>query len=110
GKMTATFPCPKGHASAESDYCDTCGTAIGGAPAEATVVLPSGPAAAPAAGERCPVCSAPRSGSDRFCENDGYDFVSGRKPEPAATAASPTGTAPAVSGAWTASVEADRDY
>ncbi len=108
--MSATFPCPKGHASAEPDYCDTCGAAIGGAPAEATIVLPPAAAAAPAAGERCPVCSAARSGSDRFCENDGYDFASGRKPEPAATAAPPTGAAPAASGAWTATVEADRDY
>lgn len=112
--MSSAYQCPKGHASAEPDYCDTCGAAIGGAPAESTTVLPAVSAPAPAAGEVCPVCATARVGSDRFCENDGYDFVSGRKPEPApGTSASGVvtgGPPPAAAGLWTATVEADRDY
>jgi hypothetical protein len=113
--MSATYECPKGHASAEPDYCDTCGAAIGGAPVEATTVLPAAPSTAPPAapGEACPVCSAPRAGSDRFCENDGYDFVSGRRPESvpgSAGLAAPVSPQAAATGVWTATVEADRDY
>jgi hypothetical protein len=70
----------------------------------------------------CPVCSTPRSGTDRFCENDGYDFQSGRHPvpipgsDPVAVDAShhqtndgsPNASAPPVR--WTASADADRGY
>lgn len=70
--------CPKGHQSADTDYCDECGTPIG---ARSTPAGPGNgsspaPAAAPSAagaGEPCPNCSTPRS--DRFCEVCGHDFV-----------------------------------
>jgi hypothetical protein len=62
-----------------SDYCDTCGDPI-----------------APDRDERCPVCATPRSGNDRYCEQDGYDFV--------------THVGPAGTRAWTAIVTADRNY
>ncbi|MFI0417392.1 FHA domain-containing protein [Spongiactinospora sp. 9N601] len=75
--------CPSGHESEATDYCDICGTAMGGAASAAAPVVstPSAPPAAPAAtsggeGERtvCPDCDAPRTG--RFCEDCGYDYAS----------------------------------
>ncbi|MEV0841518.1 FHA domain-containing protein [Actinocatenispora sera] len=66
--------CPNGHTSADADYCDECGAAIGGAAASsgaATAVATEEPAAP--ATQTCPQCGATRTG--RFCEVDGYDFV-----------------------------------
>ncbi|MCE5289994.1 MAG: FHA domain-containing protein [Nocardiaceae bacterium] len=114
--MSASL-CPKGHLSGEPDYCDTCGAPIGGVP---TAILPTTPVAekadepASGASATCPVCGAPQVAGDRFCENDGFDFVSGRLP------AGYTGQAPAVTtpapvakpnaSPWTVRVEADRAY
>ena len=100
--------CPNGHSSASSDYCDTCGAKIGGAPATAPAAQPTEdlPALAPdltdAAGEveRCPDCAVPRVAGDRFCEGCGYDFVAGTSAQ-----------APArESAAWEALVEPDRAH
>jgi FHA domain len=74
--------CPSGHESATSDYCDQCGAPI------AAVKLPAPPPSPPpppaddddadtspaALRQPCPVCSAPRSGDDRYCEECGHDF------------------------------------
>lgn len=92
-----TVACPSGHESEAADYCDQCGAPIGaGLPAAgATQVLPAldevdtSPAARR---EPCPVCAAPRSGDDRYCEGCGFDFLG---PPPAA-------------GGWEAVVTADR--
>jgi FHA domain len=119
--MSETYRCPKGHASTESDYCDTCGAAIAGsARADATLVPPAAMTVttpqASGSFELCPVCATPRAGADRFCENDGYDFVTGRHPQLAAHGSSPEATSPESSDAepagtrWTAIVEADRAY
>jgi FHA domain len=114
--MTSTFRCPRGHASAEPDYCDTCGAAISGAPrAEATLAPPVptltvSTAAASGSVELCPVCANPRVGSDRFCENDGYDFATGRRPQAAGQAGAATGAAAGPTGQWTAVVAADPGY
>src|SRR5215470_8312153 len=75
------YTCPKGHQSADGDYCDVCGTPIARASAPAT---PS--SSAPAAGSAaatppaatsadtvCPQCQAPATG--RFCEVCGYDIL-----------------------------------
>lgn len=114
--MSAAYPCPKGHSSAEPDYCDTCGAAISGAPAVPTSSpasplqpAPPVPEGAPAL---CPVCSTPRAGTDRFCENDGYDFTTARLPDPIppATALPAAAPPPAAGTAWTATAEADRGY
>ena len=97
----SSYLCPKGHASATDDFCDTCGAKMGGGPASvSSAPVSSAPtvAAAPAAAG-CPNCSAPAS-AGRFCENCGYDTQSGRLPAM---------TAP-VTGQWTATVGPDRQY
>ena len=116
-----TYACPKGHASEESDFCDTCGARIGassvaaapaaagfgpdfgpggsGAPGSA-----SGAAVAVASGPPCPNCGTPRLGSGRFCEDCGYDHSTGRIP----TLTPPTAT-PAAAG-WTVTIAPDRAY
>lgn len=125
-----TYPCPKGHASADADYCDTCGARI----AVPSVSVPSSAAAAPAAFAApavpspggpapCPHCQAPRAGSGRFCEDCGFDFHTGKIPDlggavpsgagPVDVApAGPTAAGPAAAsaGSWTATVAADREY
>jgi hypothetical protein len=82
-----TVVCPRGHQSKATDYCDQCGARIAGGSAAGgtTQVLPvveevdTSPAARR---EPCPVCGAPRSGDDRYCEGCGYDFL-GPPPAPA---------------------------
>ena len=76
--------CPRGHTSTADDYCDVCGRPISAGQIPAGPI-PAGPAqpAAPAAGtagpvppgqpEACPQCGTPRTG--RFCELDGFDFM-----------------------------------
>jgi hypothetical protein len=78
--------CPKGHTSVATDYCDECGSAIGGvqvaAPPVAEAPTPSG------SGDACPKCGTARAG--RFCEVCGHDFVLG---DPAPDTADLPGTA-----------------
>ena len=57
--------CPSGHESADDDFCDVCGFAIGPAAVPATIA-----ATVPAP---CPNCGIPRAG--QFCEACGYDFT-----------------------------------
>jgi hypothetical protein len=83
--------CPSGHESQTTDYCDQCGVPIAGATRSLPVVEEIDTSAS-ARYEPCPVCGAPRSGDDRYCESCGHDFLS---PRPAATA-------------WEAIVTADR--
>lgn len=73
--------CPAGHESETSDYCDTCGAVMGGAPVtpaaslEATALLgadPADPGASPDPQDVCPHCGAQRGG--RFCEECGFDY------------------------------------
>ncbi|CAM3691689.1 FHA domain-containing protein [Smaragdicoccus niigatensis] len=110
--------CPKGHLSGEPDYCDTCGAPIGGVP---TAILPTLPMSnkvdEQAGGDSatCPVCGAPQVAGDRFCENDGFDFTSGRLPagytgqSPAVTAPAPVAK-PDDASPWIVRVEADHAY
>jgi FHA domain-containing protein len=67
-----TIVCPSGHESKTSDYCDQCGAPM----ADAWPVVEEIDTSAAALHEPCPVCSAPRSGDDRYCEGCGHDFLS----------------------------------
>jgi hypothetical protein len=96
-----TVVCPSGHASATTDYCDQCGIPIGhptaaaAAPAQITEILPvleEADTSAAVVHEPCPVCGAPRSGDDRYCEGCGHDFLA----------------PPPSSAAWEAVARADR--
>lgn len=91
-----TVTCPRGHSSLTADYCDKCGAPLG------TVARPQQPTVELSAldevetspsevREPCPVCRAPRSGDDRYCEGCGHDFV-----------------APPPTTGWEAVVSADR--
>ena len=90
--------CPSGHESADDDFCDVCGFAIGpvGNPAAIPAIIgpATGATGAPPAGAApvgtatsmlCPQCSVPRAG--QFCESCGYDFTQftggGAEPPPA---------------------------
>jgi hypothetical protein len=100
------FVCPKGHASADADYCSECGAKIlGAAPAghaaDEAIPLPATTAA------ECPDCGTVRENTAvAFCEICGYNFNTGARgevpvtmpapaappaPAPAAAVDSPTG-------------------
>lgn len=97
--MTTT--CPAGHESAATDYCDTCGIAMGSGAATppplpdpddaGTGLLPVTPpadVADPSASGSCPSCSTVNPPNALFCENCGYDFTTGALPRPAEPAPS----------------------
>jgi FHA domain len=95
--------CPRGHQSQATDYCDECGTPIGGV-TRAAPAAPAAPEAAATTGPPCPDCGGPQTG--RFCEVCGYDFIMAKLgggsttppgATPAATAAPATTPAPASS-------------
>jgi cytochrome c5 len=89
----STYTCPKGHASATDDFCDTCGAKMqAGAPAESSTAVPAGSQAA----------SDGAGSAGRFCEDCGFDHHTGKIP----TLGRPGDTAPA----WTATITADREY
>ncbi len=83
--MNAT--CPNGHASAATDYCDTCGAPIQAAgqtsppPAERKLTVVPDPDPQPA-GKPCPNCSDEATPDALFCESCGYDFTTGTMPRP----------------------------
>jgi hypothetical protein len=100
-----TYACPKGHASEESDFCDTCGAKISGSPA--VMAAPAFEAAAPASAPPCPNCGTPRAGTARFCEDCGFDHDTGRVP----ALVSPAPSAPAgPTAGWTVTIAPDPVY
>jgi hypothetical protein len=63
------FTCPRGHLSASEDSCAVCGNR------NQKPIQTLWPA--PARGglrDLCPVCEAPREGTDRYCSGCAYDF------------------------------------
>jgi hypothetical protein len=68
----STYTCPKGHASADADFCSDCGARIG---------APASPAAPPVAGDpplKCPDCGTLHIATEiKFCEVCGYNFETG---------------------------------
>jgi hypothetical protein len=99
--------CPSGHQSQTSDYCDTCGAVMGGAPithasqlaggsipdgALAQTVLSGIASSGGESGGSCPVCGADRDG--RFCEECGYDFELAELVSPPSAAPDPAVSAP----------------
>jgi FHA domain-containing protein len=93
-----TYPCPKGHMSETDDFCDTCGAKIvSGTPERVEPPTKE-------LGALCPICTTPRAGAARFCEDCGYDYDTGKVP---VLSEAPV-AAPA--GAWTATIAVDRKY
>jgi FHA domain len=140
--------CTNGHDSTAADYCDQCGVKIDGPPASvvgssgsvppasaptpSVAPSPGAPGATAVAGPKaagfdvattagtCPNCNGPKDGFSIFCEDCGYDFVTGivpanRMPAAAATdAAAPSAsTSPNAAvinkaGSWMIVVATDR--
>jgi hypothetical protein len=112
--------CPNGHDSADEEYCEVCGRAMGGSPSPpAAPPVTREPDPVPSQGATvCPACGTPLDG--RFCEACGHDSLAA--PPAAATAPPPVGAPPpsaAPPGApvaappvrsWTATVTADHAY
>ena len=68
------YTCPKGHSSAEPDYCSECGAKINGIQPHTLTTVPQ----AASTLVTCPDCSAlhdPDGGN--FCEICGYNFLTG---------------------------------
>jgi len=117
--------CPRGHTSAATDYCDVCGRSMT-APATSgpstSAVTPTQPPTQPPPaadlepGYACPLCGTARSG--RFCEVDGYDFMTATLMETAPEPVSPSPPVPeqrpslekATGPATGVRVSADRAY
>lgn len=83
--------CSNGHESTWDDYCSVCGVSMsaGEVAAAPAAAEPQAPAASPAASPGplpgqplCSNCSEPYHPDDAFCENCGYDFLSGTLPTP----------------------------
>jgi FHA domain-containing protein len=104
--------CSQGHDSADAEFCDVCGLAIGQAAGPGTPAATPQPAAA----QTCPSCGAPLA--DRFCEDCGADSLAAPIPVPVAVPPVPVPPVPVVTPAasepavrtWSVVVSADRKY
>ncbi len=103
--------CPKGHISAEADYCSECGAKIAGTAAPVPALnlpalnLPALDLPAPAAGMVCPDCGTLRASTTAtFCEVCRFNFVTGASWE--AASAPPAISAPTADG-WDVIVAVD---
>lgn len=112
--------CPHGHESDTDDYCDTCGTAMGGSatpdpastdPAEEVREGASDPQSEPGS---CSNCDSPRGPDDVFCEVCGLDFATGALPAapaaPAPLAEEPEAAPTGKPSGWVVVIEPDRDW
>lgn len=102
--------CPDGHDSSADDYCSTCGLAIAGAASSPTIAAPTSTPSPATGGARlaCPNCAETHGRDDVFCENCGYDFVTGSLPlvEPAITL-TPSATSSPASTSTTSAAPAE---
>ncbi len=109
--MSAMVTCPGCQAvSTETDWCNSCGLALGASPP------PRGPAststvASPAPG-LCANCGAERIPGDGFCELCGYNFETGETPQaplpPRPATSCPPTSAPGLR--WSVIVTADLEF
>jgi FHA domain len=113
-----SIACPNGHASSSTDYCDTCGARITGAPSTAApgsstppmalselppavaVAPPPAPSGPPVT---CPHCEITQDSANKYCEACGFDFANGTAPVPLAAPVSAAVT-------WEAVASADAAY
>ena len=123
--------CPAGHTSQATDYCDTCGIAMGpptSAPApDETGMLPTTEGITVA--DQCPSCGTANPANALFCESCGYDFTTGARPRPADPVPSapdrpappdllsdplsdplPANPSPAPAASWVAEIWIDPDW
>lgn len=69
--MASPFICPKGHNSADEDFCSECGAKIQG-----VVPATAAPAQSVPSAKVCPDCGAPAPAAGvNFCEICGFNFV-----------------------------------
>ncbi len=73
--------CTNGHDSEWEDYCSVCGESLGGGSTPPAPKPEEEAAELGEAGLSCPNCSETYAAGDVFCENCGYDFLSGTLPE-----------------------------
>ena len=91
------YSCPKGHASAEEDFCSECGAKINGGGKGANM-----PASSVSAQGACPDCGSPRpTDGGVFCEVCGYNYQTGGHGEiPLAAVAPAPESAPGPLAPW----------
>ncbi len=91
------YSCPKGHESADADFCAVCGAKIRSS---------AGNGRSPDGNGSCPDCAAPRSAdSGSFCEVCGFNFLTGAHGEiPVVNIAAPR---TAISTNWSVAVGID---
>ncbi len=108
--------CSNGHESDWDDYCSVCGVSMTPSATEGEAVVETAeneaagveePTLDPAA-TSCPNCHEATDAADIFCENCGYEFLSGTLPDsgPTPQAAAPETTEKP----WTAVVSVDLDF
>jgi hypothetical protein len=86
--------CPAGHASRSTDYCDECGLPIPARPSAAPTPVPPAPQSL-----TCPHCGTLAPADALFCEQCGYDFVTGTMPRGTVSELLGLATPPAAQGA-----------
>lgn len=113
--MASATVCSNGHESEWEDYCSVCGEALspdGAVEAEQPASPASDPNGEPdlaPAATTCPNCSEATGADDIFCENCGYEFLSGTLPD--SNSPAPTMTEPASEDpGWAAVVSVDLEF
>lgn len=106
GNASAGVTCSNGHVSEWEDYCSVCGESLVPTAAEPASREAVETSELSAAATTCPHCSEVTGAADVFCENCGYDFLSGTLPD----ATTPSVPGPSRAGSSTAVVSVDLDF